>query len=75
MTIDLTGRVALITGGTRGIGLATAQAMVRAGARVALCSRDAAKAEAVARDLGPGARGYRCDVGIMAEIEALVPAA
>ncbi|MEY2810132.1 MAG: short chain dehydrogenase, partial [Pseudomonadota bacterium] len=39
MKIDLTGRRALITGGSRGIGLAIAQAYAEAGADVAICAR------------------------------------
>lgn len=47
----LAGRVALVTGATRGIGLATAHALAREGAHVAVASRTLHKAEALARDL------------------------
>ena len=45
-SIDLSGKTALVTGSTRGIGRAIAQALVQAGAKVAVCGREQAKAEA-----------------------------
>lgn len=45
-------KVALVTGATRGIGLETARGLARAGFRVVVGGRDAARAEAVARELG-----------------------
>jgi NAD(P)-dependent dehydrogenase (short-subunit alcohol dehydrogenase family) len=48
------GRVAVITGGARGIGLATARALVEAGARVVLLDRDGDEAAAAARGLNQG---------------------
>lgn len=52
----LTGRVAFITGGARGIGLATAEALAEAGARVTICDRDAAELETAKAALA--AKGY-----------------
>jgi NAD(P)-dependent dehydrogenase (short-subunit alcohol dehydrogenase family) len=57
--IDLTGRTAIVTGGSRGIGLAAAEAMVSAGASVVVTSRKEGAAEAAAEPLGPNAAGFQ----------------
>jgi len=49
---DLSGRAALVTGGNGGIGLGMAQALARAGAKVAIAGRDAAKNAAAAKAVG-----------------------
>jgi NAD(P)-dependent dehydrogenase (short-subunit alcohol dehydrogenase family) len=49
--IDLTGQVAVITGGSSGIGLAAAELFLRAGASVAICGRDAMRLEAAEAQL------------------------
>jgi 3-oxoacyl-[acyl-carrier protein] reductase len=75
MRIDLSGKAALVTGGSRGIGLAIAQALAGAGARVAVVARDGARAAAAAHALGDGtARGYACDVGDARQVETAVAA-
>jgi NAD(P)-dependent dehydrogenase (short-subunit alcohol dehydrogenase family) len=57
----LGGTRALVTGGTSGLGLAMARALVDAGARVAITSRDAERAGHAARELGPRALGLALD--------------
>ncbi len=59
---DLTGRVAVITGGAQGIGFAVARRMAASGAHVAIWDRDGGLAEQAAEALGPQARAYRVDV-------------
>lgn len=58
---DLSGRVALVTGGTRGIGLATARALAEAGATVVLTGRDEARAKEAAASVG-AASGLALDI-------------
>jgi NAD(P)-dependent dehydrogenase (short-subunit alcohol dehydrogenase family) len=59
----------LITGGTSGLGAAMAAALIDAGAAVAVTGRNAARAEAAARDLGGGAIGIGMDVRDCGEVE------
>ncbi|GLY28828.1 SDR family oxidoreductase [Kineosporia sp. NBRC 101731] len=67
----LDGKVAVVTGGTSGIGLAIARRFVAEGAQVFVTGRRQAQLDAAAAELGPQAIGVRCDVGDLAEIDAL----
>ncbi|MCC7132542.1 MAG: SDR family oxidoreductase [Gemmatimonadales bacterium] len=70
---DFAGRVALVTGASRGLGRAAAARLLERGAKVAINVRDAARAEAVARDLGPEVLAVAGDIaaeGVPARIVA-----
>jgi 3-oxoacyl-[acyl-carrier protein] reductase len=73
---DITGKIALVTGGSRGIGRAITLELARAGADVALCYRqNEAEGDAAARDiaaLGRRALALRADVSKSNDVSALV---
>jgi 3-oxoacyl-[acyl-carrier protein] reductase len=76
---DLDGRVAVVTGGTRGIGLATCRALAEAGATVVLTGRDAQAAESCAKELaaefGVVTQGVGLDVTDVAAVGAVIRSA
>jgi NAD(P)-dependent dehydrogenase (short-subunit alcohol dehydrogenase family) len=67
--LRLDGKVAVVTGGARGIGRATATALAGAGASVAILDRDAATAETTARGLGNSVSAHAADVTEEASLE------
>ncbi len=66
----LAGTRVIITGATSGLGRAMAEALVHAGAKLAVTGRVRARAETVARGLGPAAAGFELDVRREASVEA-----
>ena len=73
MSSELQGQVALVTGGSRGIGLAIARELAEAGAKVAVVARGEAGAQQAAAGLpGEGHRGFACDVADPEAATALV---
>ena len=72
---DLTGKMALVTGASGGLGGAIARALHRQGAAVALSGTRRAALEALAGELGQRAHVLPCDLADAAAVEALVPAA
>ncbi len=72
--MDFNGKVAIVTGGAAGIGLAVAQGFIKHGGKVLIVDRDRSVAE-VAKGLGDSARGVIGDVTQSAQVQAYVQAA
>jgi 3-oxoacyl-[acyl-carrier protein] reductase len=80
MDLDLAGKVALVTGSSRGLGLASAASLVREGCHVVICARTEARLQEAAAELRAGGAGARvhpvaADVSKPADVERLVHAA
>jgi NAD(P)-dependent dehydrogenase (short-subunit alcohol dehydrogenase family) len=73
MDLDLAGKVVLVTGGSKGIGLACAVAFLAEGARVAICSRAQANLDRALKGL-PGALGIAADCAVAGAAAAMVDA-
>jgi 3-oxoacyl-[acyl-carrier protein] reductase len=80
MDLQLSGKVAIVTGSSKGLGLASARALVQEGARVVICARggDALRtaADQLTKDAGPGRSGavvaIEADVSTLAGAEAVM---
>ncbi len=71
MSQKLSGKITLITGGTSGIGLATAKRFISEGAHVFITGRRQAELEAAAKELGDNASAVRSDVANLADLDRL----
>src|ERR1700742_1545086 len=70
--MKLKDKVAIVTGGARGIGEAIVRAYAKEGAKVVIADVEAAKAEEVAKELGAAAIAVKLDVRDKAQIDATV---
>ncbi|SOE15632.1 NADP-dependent 3-hydroxy acid dehydrogenase YdfG [Hoeflea halophila] len=72
MSIDLTGKTALITGASRGIGEAAARILAGYGANVVLAARSTSDCERIATEIGGKALAVACDVARYSDVEAAI---
>jgi NAD(P)-dependent dehydrogenase (short-subunit alcohol dehydrogenase family) len=70
--LSLSGKVAIISGGTSGIGARTAEVFVAEGAKVVIAGRRQERGERLARKLGDAASFIRTDVSIEADVKAMI---
>ena len=74
MDLELSGRAYLITGGTDGLGLGLADALIREGAVVAVCGRDADRLAGAQMRLGPDAMTFAADVTDPEQLDQFIDA-
>ncbi|MBN9489649.1 MAG: SDR family oxidoreductase [Alphaproteobacteria bacterium] len=72
--MNLNGKIALVTGASRGLGEGAARALAKQGAAVMLLARDGALVQKVAQEIGGGAAALACDVSDYAAVERAVAA-
>ena len=70
--IDLRGKVAVVIGGSRGLGLLIAKELTRRGAKVVIAARDGLELRRAVESLGGGVRAFPCDVRDRDEVDALM---
>jgi len=71
MNKQLEGKIALVTGGTTGIGLASAKELAEQGAQVFITGRRQAELDAAVAAIGPSATGIRADASVLSELDAV----
>jgi len=70
--ISLSGKTAIITGASRGIGAAATKRLAIAGAKVVLLARSAEDIESIAKTLGDNALAIVCDVSVWSDVEQAI---
>ncbi|MDQ8002843.1 MAG: SDR family NAD(P)-dependent oxidoreductase, partial [Pseudomonadota bacterium] len=71
MNKPLHGKIALVTGGSTGIGLGAARELAAQGARVFITGRRQAELDAAVAALGPAATALRADASVLADLDAV----
>lgn len=71
MNKKLSEKIALVTGGTSGIGLATAQVLVEQGAKVYITGRRQEELDAAVALIGPAAKGIRTDASVLSDLDTV----
>ncbi len=71
MSKKLADKVALVTGGSAGIGLASAKALAEQGAKVYITGRRQEELDAAVRFIGPAARAIRADAAVLSDLDAV----
>jgi NAD(P)-dependent dehydrogenase (short-subunit alcohol dehydrogenase family) len=71
MSSSLEGKIAVVTGGSTGIGLGIAKRFVSEGATVVITGRRQAELDAAVAEIGPKASAIRADVSVLADLDAL----
>jgi NAD(P)-dependent dehydrogenase (short-subunit alcohol dehydrogenase family) len=70
--MNLTGKTAIVTGGTKGIGRAIAAALVREGLSVCIAARRQDEIDIAVKELGGSTVGFVCDVRVYEQVQALI---